>query len=66
MELKCNSCGSEDIKHEVKECRGGQPEWYKQKIKNTPLIPQSRISWIGILDFWTCNSCGETWRMLRK
>ena len=47
MELKCNSCGSEDIKHEVKECRGGQPEWYKQKIKNTPLIPQSRISWKG-------------------
>ena len=66
MENKCNKCNSEDIKHEVKEGRGGSPEWYKQKIKNIPLMPKARISWKGIWDVYTCNTCGETWRILRK
>ena len=63
---KCSSCDCEDIKHDVKEGRGVPPEWYKQKIKNVPLMPNARISWKGIWNVWTCNNCGETWKKLRK
>lgn len=62
MEMICPVCNTNDVKHRQEEGRG-LPE---KSYKSHPLMPKPRISWKGIWDIFTCNTCGNTWKNLQK
>ena len=57
--IACADCGSNDVKIEQKEGRGLPPKGYKRKPGDRRLI-----SWAGLWNMYTCNSCGNEWKKL--